>query len=158
VLRPPLTEYEKQKIGISLAMLGGLLAIHAIVGGFGRRFVRIFGAAIQFRYLYAGVAVVLGFAVYCYALAFLPKSIWQAAKRVGDIFYGIALVAPPVLFVFWLISQVPAKTGPRGWLSNSQRGWLTNLLIILSVIPGVMNVLVLLRHRREPAKNKANRP
>jgi hypothetical protein len=136
-----ITEFEKQRIGVSLAMLGALLALHEIVGGFGTRGVPIFGWFVQFRHMYFGLALVLAFAVYCFALGFLSSRVWRFARIAGSVLYIAALTSPPVLFMFWAVSRVHAPS--EGWVK-----WFTSGVFFGFLSTAVIQISEFLRKRR----------
>jgi hypothetical protein len=101
-----MTEFTKTKIHFTLALLGTLFALHPFVEkiadrGFWYGF-EDWKVELKVFYVYALIAGLLAFTVYCYALAFLSEKPTAWSERVGNYSYALAVMVLPFYGGLWL--------------------------------------------------------
>lgn len=101
-----MTDFIKAKVGFALALLGVLFAIHPIILDIGNTGFVLFGVLLEVRIFYYIVSIVLGLAVYTYAIEFIRSKPVTVAHHVGNIIYAVALLIPAFYVLLWMTSLV----------------------------------------------------
>ena len=109
-------DFARAKIVFALAMAGILFAIHPLIQNHGTMGFEFFGVILQFQVLYYTFLGLLGGTVYFYAVDFLYENPMGFANRVGNLFYALALLFPPVFAVVALSITVAEAIV---WISDS---------------------------------------
>lgn len=99
-----MTSFAKAKIGFALTLLAVLFAIYPIIQEQINMGFVFFGFLIKIRFLYYTFALLLGVAVYTYAIAFISDRFAKIIQRIGNIIYAVALVIPPLCGILWIVS------------------------------------------------------
>ena len=93
-----LTEFTKTKMHFALALLGTLFALHPFLEK--QQFADLgfdyLGVKLKVFYVYALVAGLLAFTVYCYAVALLRERADSLLERLGNYAYAVAVLVVPV--------------------------------------------------------------
>ena len=111
-----MNDFVKAKILFALALVAVLFAIHAVVRDFGHAGVSFFGVVVQFRYIYFMMLGLLGCVIYFYAVDFITDNPLGVAHRIGNLFYAITLLFPPVFAIVVLSIKVAEGVV---WISSS---------------------------------------
>jgi len=109
-------DFARAKIVFALAMAGILFAIHPLIRDHGTVGFAFFGVTLQFQVLYYAFFGLLGCTIYFYAVGFLNEYPMGFAHRVGNLFYAISLLFPPVFAVVALSATVAEGVV---WISDS---------------------------------------
>ena len=111
-----MTDFAKAKILFALALVAVLFAIHSAVREFGQAGFSFFGTVLEFRLIYFLMLGLLGCVIYFYAIDFIsdnPLGLWH---RVGNFFYALTLLFPPVFAIVALSIKVAEGVV---WISSS---------------------------------------
>lgn len=111
-----MNDFAKAKIVFALALIGVLFAIHPVVRDFGDAGYSYFGAVLQFRVIYYAMLGLLGCVIYFYAVDFITDNPLGVAHRIGNLFYAMALLFPPV---FALVAASIKVAEGVVWVSDS---------------------------------------
>lgn len=111
-----MSDFAKAKIVFALALVGVLFAIHPVVRDFGEAGFSYFGAVLQFRFIYYAMLGLLGCVIYFYAVDFITDNPLGAAHRIGNLFYAMALLFPPL---FTLVAATIKVAEGIVWVSDS---------------------------------------
>lgn len=111
-----MSDFAKAKIIFALALTGVLFAIHPLIRDFGSEGYSFFGTLIPFRMLYYTLMGLLACAIYFYAVDFITDNPLGMAHRIGNLFYAMALLFPPVFAIVALSVNVAEGVV---WMSNS---------------------------------------
>jgi len=109
-------EFAKAKVLSALAVVGVLFAIHPLVQDYGEAGFGFFGVVLEFRVIYYLLLVLLGSAVYFFAMDFIADNPLGFAHRMGNHFYAMAMLFPPTFF-FVLVAAKAAEGVV--WVSDS---------------------------------------
>ena len=97
-----MSDFSRAKIVFALALVGVLYAVNPLIREFGHQGFVFFESVLQFRVIYYTLIALLGLAVYFFAIDFLSETPLGTAHRLGNLFYGMALLFPPVFVLVWL--------------------------------------------------------
>ena len=111
-----MSDFAKAKIVFALALVGVLFAIHPVVRDFDSAGFPFFDFVLQYRMIYYTMLGLLGCVIYFYAIDFITDNPLGLAHRVGNLFYAIALLFPPVLALVALSIKVAEGVV---WVSDS---------------------------------------
>lgn len=111
-----MSDFAKAKIIFALALTGVLFAIHPLMRDFGGEGYTFFGTLIPFRMLYYMLMGLLACAIYFYAVDFITDNPLGVAHRIGNLFYAMSLLFPPVFAIVALSVNVAEGVV---WMSNS---------------------------------------
>ena len=129
-----MTDFAKAKILFTLALVAVLFAIHSAVREFGQAGFSFFGTVLEFRLIYYLMLGLLGCVIYFYAIDFISDNPLGLSHRVGNFFYALTLLFPPVFAIVALSIKVAEGVV---WVSSSSlAGEISKLafaLIALSV-------------------------
>lgn len=131
-------DFARAKIVFALAMAGILFAIHPLIRDHGTAGFEFFGIILQFQVLYYTFLGLLGCTVYFYAVDFLYENPMNFANRVGNLFYAIALLFPPVFAVVALSITVAEAIV---WISDSPLAGEVSK-IAFTIIAGTAGLLI----------------
>jgi hypothetical protein len=131
-------DFARAKIVFALAMAGILFAIHPLVENHGRAGFEFFEVTLTFQALYYTFLTLLGCTIYFYALDFLAENPMGFAHRVGNLFYAISLLFPPVFAVVALSATVAEGVV---WISDSPLAGEVSKFII-TLMAGCAGLLV----------------
>lgn len=106
-----MTEFNKTKISFSLALLGTMFVLHPYVEKYGNRGFMYLNYHITIFYVYAVVAGLFAFSVYCYALALVSDRPHSFMEATGNYSYAIALLVPPLVGGLYFASLLAAQAG-----------------------------------------------
>lgn len=130
----PVSDFAKAKIVFALALVGVLFAIHPIVRDFGEAGYSFFGSVLQFRLIYYAMLGLLGCVIYFYAVDFITDNPLGLAHRIGNYFYAMSLLFPPV----FAIVALSIKTAEAVvWISDSQLAGEISKIAMTSIAAGV---------------------
>ena len=91
-----MTEFTKTKIAFVMAMLGTLFTLHPLIERFGEFGYEYLGVRLRVFDVYLALAVLLGLAVYFYALVLSNERPHSWAERMGNTSYALALMVLPL--------------------------------------------------------------
>ena len=129
-----MSDFAKAKIVFALALVGVLFAIHPVVRDFGEAGYHFFGAVLQFRVIYYTMLGLLGCVIYFYAIDFITDNPLGLAHRVGNLFYAMSLLFPPV----FAIVALSIKTAEAVvWVSDSPLAGEISKIALTSIAAGV---------------------
>ena len=111
-----MNDFAKAKILFALALVAVLFAIHSVVRDFSQAGISFFGLVVQFRLIYFMMLGLLGCVIYFYAVDFITDNPLGVAHRIGNLFYAIALLFPPVFAIVVLSIKVAEGIV---WVSSS---------------------------------------
>ena len=111
-----MSDFAKAKILFALALVAVLFAIHTAVRDFGDAGFSFFGTVLQFRMIYFLMLGLLSCVIYFYAIDFITDNPLGLAHRVGNLFYAISLLFPPVFAIVALSIKVAEGVV---WISSS---------------------------------------
>lgn len=146
----------KEKIVFALSLLATLFTIQPVLDAVKTAGFDMFHLRISLQHLYYAVAVLLSMSVYCYALNFITDRFFLLAQKIGNFFYALSLVLPPLYFLLWGILNlialvVPAfKTTVFAVIAQSLFG------AIVGVAANLISALVAKRLSRRDRQSKAN--
>ncbi len=125
----PVNDFAKAKILFALALVAVLFALHSVVRDFSHEGISFFGVVVQFRFIYFMMLGLLGCVIYFYAIDFITDNPLGLAHRVGNLFYAITLLFPPVFAIVFLSIKVAEGVV---WISSSPlAGEISKLAIAL---------------------------
>lgn len=110
------SDFAKAKIVFALALVGVLFAIHPVVRDLGDAGYTFFGSVLQFRVIYYAMLSLLGCVIYFYAVDFITDNPLGMAHRIGNWFYAMALLFPPL---FALVATAIKVAEGVVWISDS---------------------------------------
>lgn len=119
-------------------MAGILFSIHPLIEQHGASGFQFFGVLLQFQALYYTFLTLLGCTIYFYALDFLQESPMGLSHRIGNLFYAIALLFPPVFAIVALSISVAEGVV---WVSHSPLAG-EIFKIVLAVLAGCGGLLI----------------
>ncbi len=112
-------------------MVGLLYVLNPLVLKHGATGFSIFGTLLQFQVIYYTMMALLGGAVYFFAIEYITETPVGKAHRVGNYFYAMSLLFPPVFVAAWLFVKVAEGVV---WISDSEMaGEVTKLVFALLV-------------------------
>jgi hypothetical protein len=91
-----MTEFTKTKMHFALALLGVLFALHPLLEKIEPAGFDYLGYDLKVLYVYALLAGLLAFTVYCYALALVSERVHGLMERTGNYAYAIAIMVLPL--------------------------------------------------------------
>jgi hypothetical protein len=129
-----LSDFAKAKIVFALALVGVLFAIHPVIRDFGEAGYPFFGAVLQFRVIYYTMLGLLGCVIYFYAIDFITDNLLGLAHRVGNLFYAMSLLFPPVFAIVALSIKAAEAVV---WVSDSPLAGEISKIALTSIAAGV---------------------
>ena len=111
-----MNDFAKAKILFALALVAVLFAIHSVVRDFSQAGISFFGLVVQFRLIYFMMLGLLGCVIYFYAVDFITDNPLGVAHRIGNLFYAITLLFPPIFAIVVLSIKVAEGIV---WVSSS---------------------------------------
>jgi HEPN domain-containing protein len=90
-----------EKILFALTLLAALFTLQPILNSFKTLGYSVGAVNFTFAGLYAFIALLLGIAVYFYAIHYVTEWLSFFWQRVADLFYAAALIVFPLYFVLW---------------------------------------------------------
>jgi HEPN domain-containing protein len=91
-----MTDFTKTKISFALALLGTLFALHSFLDRFENVGFDYLGFDLKVFYVYALLAGLLAFTVYCYALSLVSERVHGLMERLGNLSYALAVIVLPL--------------------------------------------------------------
>jgi MFS family permease len=91
-----MTDFTKTKMHFALALLGVLFALHPLMEKIEPWGFDYLGYDLKVLYVYALIAGLLAFTVYCYALALVSERVHGLMERTGNYAYAIAVMVLPL--------------------------------------------------------------
>jgi len=128
------SDFAKAKIVFALALVGVLFAIHPVVRELGQAGYSFFGSVLQFRFIYYALLGLLGCVIYFYAVDFITDNPLGMAHRIGNLFYAMALLFPPVFALVALSIKVAEGVV---WISDSPLAGEISKIAITSIATGI---------------------
>jgi len=140
-----LSDFAKAKIVFALALIGVLFAVHPVVRDLGERGYSYFGAVLQFRFVYYAMLGLLSCVIYFYAVDFITDNPLGMAHRIGNMFYAMSLLFPPLFTLVALSIKVAEGVV---WVSDSPLAGEISKVAITGVAGGIglLFALVASRH------------
>lgn len=138
-------------------MAGLLFVIHPVVLEHGAAGFSFFGSVLQFVVIYYTLIALLGGSVYCFAIDYISETPIGRAHDVGNYFYAMALLFPPVFGGLWLSVKVAELTV---WLSDSAMAGeilKTIFIAIAAILAGLVALLVSRRMNSRDRTDNINR-
>lgn len=129
-----MSDFAKAKIVFALALVGVLFAIHPVVREFGRAGYSFFGMVLEFRLIYYMMLGLLGCVIYFYAIDFITDNPLGLAHRIGNLFYAMALLFPPVFAIVALSIWVAEGIV---WISDSPLAGEISKIAMTSIAAGI---------------------
>ena len=111
-----MTDFAKAKILFALALVAVLFALYSAVREFGQAGFSFFGTVLEFRLIYFLMLGLLGCVIYFYAIDFISDNPLGVSHRVGNFFYALTLLFPPVFAIVALSIKVAEGVV---WISSS---------------------------------------
>ena len=111
-----MTDFAKAKILFALALVAVLFALYSAVREFGQAGFSFFGTVLEFRLIYFLMLGLLGCVIYFYAIDFISDNPLGVSHRVGNFFYALTLLFPPVFAIVALSIKVAEGVV---WVSSS---------------------------------------
>jgi hypothetical protein len=123
----------KEKILFALTLLAALFTLQPILTDFKTLGYSVGGLNFTFERLYYSIGLLLGIAVYFYAINFITERLSFFTQRLADFFYALTVIVLPLYFVLWgaiTIVQVLLEIWNR---PGFQRGasWLLGVIFCL---------------------------
>jgi HEPN domain-containing protein len=91
----------KEKILFALTLLAALFTVQPILSDFKTLGYSVGGLNFTFERLYYSIGLLLGIAVYFYAINFITERLSFFTQRVADFFYALTVIVLPLYFVLW---------------------------------------------------------
>lgn len=101
-----MSDFTKNKIAFVVALLATLFTITPALEAIGTWEYKIFGIALSVNALYYFTTACFAFAVYVYGVQFLTERNLRYAQFIGDLFYAVAMVAPPLFIVVYFVQTI----------------------------------------------------
>ena len=147
-----MSNFAKTKVGFALALVGLLYVIHPLVLKHGEAGFSFFGSVLEFQVIYYTMIALLGCAVYFFAVDYITEAPIGNAHRLGNYFYAMSLLFPPVFAFSWLSLKVAEGIV---WVSDSQMAGEVSKLVF-TLLAGVGGLLVaLLISRRMNTRDRS---
>ena len=146
-----MSDFAKAKMIFALALVGVLFAIHPVVRDFGNTGYSFFGMVLQFRVIYYTLLGLLGCVIYFYAIDFITDNPLGIAHRIGNLFYAMALLFPPVFALVALSIKVAEGIV---WVSDSPMAGEISKLAFASIAAGVGLLIAHLASRRMNTRDR----
>jgi HEPN domain-containing protein len=134
-------------------MAGLLFVIHPLVLEHGASGFSFFGNILQFVVLYYTLIALLGGSVYCFAIDYISETPVGRAHDVGNFFYAMALLFPPVFAVLWL--SVKMAEGIV-WLSDSTMAGEVSKAIFMAIAAISGGLIALIISRRMNSRDRSD--
>ncbi len=99
-----MNEFTKTKMHFTLALLGGLFALHPFLQQFQNDGFEYYGVYLKLSYAYVGFAGLLALCVYLYGMTLLSERPHSWLERLGNYCYGLAIVSLPFYCGLYLAS------------------------------------------------------
>ena len=99
-----MNEFTKTKMHFTLALLGGLFALHPFLQPFQNEGFEYYGVYLKLSYAYVGFAGLLALCVYLYGMTLLSERPHSWLERLGNYCYGLAIVSLPFYCGLYLAS------------------------------------------------------
>ena len=128
-----MNDFAKAIILFALARVAVLFALHSVIRDFGHEGFSFFGVVVQFRLIYFMMLGLLGLVIYFYAVDFITDNPLGLAHRIGNLFYAITLLFPPVFAIVALSIKVAEGVV---WVSSSPLAGEISKLAMVSIASG----------------------
>ena len=106
-----MTEFTKTKTHFALALIGTLFALHPLVEKYPDAGFKYFDYDLKAIYAYGLLAGLLACSAYCYAVGMVSERPSSLLERLGNSFYGIAIMTPPLYGMLYLASFLAERLG-----------------------------------------------
>lgn len=100
-----MTDFDKARIGFAVALLAILFAIYPAVKDLDLT-ISLVGEDYKMMWFYYATLVLLCITVYIYGIRFAGTGPSQQIQRVGNLFYILAFIIPPLAITLWVISLI----------------------------------------------------
>jgi hypothetical protein len=104
-----MNELFKEKVGYALALLAALFTLTPVLEKIGKYSFVFLNVPITITSGYFILCVLLGLAVYFFALSFVSYRFFFISIIIGNLFYLIAIVIPPIYLILYLTSILLQK-------------------------------------------------
>jgi HEPN domain-containing protein len=112
-----MNEFTKTKMHFTLALLGGLFALHPFLEQFANDGFMYLGYFLKLSYAYVVFAGLLALCVYFYGLTLVSEKPHSWLERLGNYCYGLAIMSLPFYGGLYLASLL------ADWLGQSHLQW-----------------------------------
>jgi len=94
-------DFEKNRIFFTVALIASSLAIYSILKDLG---MSIYEPIVTIKYFYWIFIVILGTAIYLYAVSFIGENTsLRRTKKVADGLYKVAIILPILYFLYYIV-------------------------------------------------------
>ena len=100
-----MTDFDKTRIGFAIALLAILFTIYPIIHNLDLSF-SLVGQNYRLIWFYYATLALLCITVYIYGIRFVGTDPSQQIQRVGNLFYILTFIVPPVAVTLWVISLI----------------------------------------------------
>ena len=129
-----MSDFSKAKLIFALALVGVLFAIHPVVRDLGSAGFLFFGSVLQFRLIYYSMLGLLSCGIYFYAVDSITENPLGLSHRIGNYFYAMSLLFPPVFAIVALSIKVAEGIV---WISDSPLAGELSKLALTSIATGL---------------------
>jgi len=107
-----MTDFTKTKMMFAVGLLGAMFMLQPLLQDVGRAGFVFLGMMIELRYMYYAFSVLLGLAVYFFAMEVVSGRRTLIPQRAGNVMYALALLVPPAYASIGLIASVGYAVRP----------------------------------------------
>jgi len=133
-------DFNINKVGFALALLGVFFAMYPIIQDVGDAGFYFTGAFLSIRLFYYLTLASLGMGIYFYAIDFISPGRFNYARKFGNVFYALGFVFPDLYVILWVTSLVAGLMkfleahSPVLYLIAYMVGGFIDLVVIVLVI------------------------